>query len=179
MLYALRASLLAGFALATPAFAANHHHSNAAVLRGIDSTAWADPAPPPATGSGINGDWVRIAPIGAAEVVDVSFGTQWAVMMIDTGCSSMAIRREFSKMLIEAGEAVASSPTIVSLADGSERAVDTVTIFQVHIGSRIATNVRATVLDDPNAMQLLGMGALGQMGKFSLDIANSKLVFGG
>jgi hypothetical protein len=54
---------------------------------------------------------------------------------------------------------------------------DCIIIHQIALGTHVATNVRA-VINANDADMLLSLPALNQMGKFTIDIPNSRLVFG-
>jgi hypothetical protein len=54
---------------------------------------------------------------------------------------------------------------------------DCIIIHQIALGTHVATNVLA-VINANDADMLLSLPALNQMGKFTIDTANSQLVFG-
>jgi predicted aspartyl protease len=65
----------------------------------------------------------------------------------------------------------------VTMADGFEREEQTVIIDSVSIGSHVLHSVRGAVTPD-GADMLLGRPLLNQIGRFTIDSANHKLIFG-
>jgi hypothetical protein len=124
--------------------------------------------------------WVPIFTTSSNAVqLSVKFGSYTSARMtLDTGCSSMSVTRSMAGHLLRAGDATAAEPVDVVLADGKSHPEDQIVIARVDLGGgHVAYNVKSTVTED-GGMSLLGMAALNQMGKFTIDTAAGQLVFG-
>jgi len=122
-------------------------------------------------------DSVGIVNLGKAALAQVTLGAEPVVMQIDTGASDMLITESVAKTLTENGEADWSTDTTYQTADGHSAATRQVTIHDVRIGSHVLHNVVAFVAAD-NAYPLLPFSVLNQVGRFTIDTANNKLIFG-
>jgi clan AA aspartic protease (TIGR02281 family) len=131
-------------------------------------------APVPATG----GFTVPIVQNGTRAFVAVEIGNiQPAPMLIDTGCTSMTVSEAIAYDLLAHGEAEALPDQDVEYADGSHHAVRQLRIYQIHVGGRAITDVKAGVTPN-SADMLLGFPVLNQLGRFTIDTNNNKLIFG-
>lgn len=122
---------------------------------------------------------VPITYLGNTAYIDATLGSVTIVrMVIDTGATDMTVSRDYAEQLRARGEATVANSADVLLADGSHHQTDQIVIKTVKIGTRTVYNVKSWVMDDPKATMLLGMGVLGQFGKFTIDTAHSQLIFG-
>jgi predicted aspartyl protease len=108
--------------------------------------------------------------------VSAMIGSISAIMLIDTGASVASVNASVAQALVASGEAIEAGQGEVELAVGLTETVDCI-IRQIALGTHVATNVRAVINPNDDDM-LLSLPALNQMGKFTIDTANSQLVFG-
>ena len=104
-------------------------------------------------------------------------GSISAIMLIDTGASVASVNAWVAQALLASGEAEALGPAEMRLAGGQTVTEDCIIIHQIALGTHVATDLRAVVNTNDDEM-LLSLPALNQMGKFTIDTANSQLVFG-
>jgi hypothetical protein len=109
--------------------------------------------------------------------VSAMIGSISAIMLIDTGASVASVNASVAQALLASGEADALGTAELGLAGGQTVTEDCIIIHQIALGTHIATNVRAVINANDDDM-LLSLPALNQMGKFTIDTANSQLVFG-
>jgi predicted aspartyl protease len=109
--------------------------------------------------------------------VSAMIGSISAIMLIDTGASVASVNASVAQALLASGEADALGPAEIGLAGGQTVTEDSISIHQIALGTHVATDLRAVVNTNDDEM-LLSLPALNQMGKFTIDIANSLLVFG-
>ena len=141
-----------------------------AVAQGDDTTAYT-PAPV------LDRNAVPIFTDGRRAHVSAMIGSISATMLIDTGASVASVNASVAQALLASGEADALGPAELGLAGGQTVTEDCIIIHQIALGTHVATNVRA-VINANDADMLLSLPALNQMGKFTIDTANSQLVFG-
>ena len=141
-----------------------------AVAQGDDTLAYT-PAPV------VNPNAVPIFTDGRRAHVSAMIGSISATMLIDTGASVASVNASVAQALLASGEADALGPAELGLAGGQTVTEDCIIIHQIALGTHVATNVLA-VINANDADMLLSLPALNQMGKFTIDIANSLLVFG-
>lgn len=144
------------------------------VVTSQPAVAVAAPAPAPAV------DSVPITADGAHANVDVIIGEfDYRHFLIDTGADVMTVNPDVATSLIAGGYAVEAGAIPVKLADGSVSNERRILIDQIRIGRHTITNVAAAVNANNDGMNLLPFQVLNQMGKFTIDTANGKLIFGG
>ena len=141
-----------------------------AVAQGDDTPAYT-PAPV------VNPNAVPIFTDGTRAHVSAMIGSISATMLIDTGASVASVNASVAQALLASGEADALGPAELGLAGGQTVTEDCIIIHQIALGTHVATNVRAVINANDDDM-LLSLPALNQMGKFTIDTANSQLVFG-
>jgi len=122
---------------------------------------------------------VPIISDGNKAIVRVTLGGIEPVpMLIDTGSSGLAITETFAKDLVAHGDANEMPGTVdTTLANGSVEKNRIITIRQIAIGGHVLRDVEAMVGPDGSPL-LLGFPVLNQLGKFTIDTANSQLIFG-
>jgi clan AA aspartic protease (TIGR02281 family) len=98
-------------------------------------------------------------------------------MLVDTGSTSLTVNESIAHRLLARGLAREGQKETVTLADGSEREEQDIIIDTVTIGSHVLHDVVAGVSPD-GADMLLGLSALNTIGRFTIDGANHKLIFG-
>jgi hypothetical protein len=140
------------------------------VARGDDTPAYT-PAP------AVDPNAVPIFTDGRRAHVSAMIGSISATMLIDTGASVASVNAWVAQALLASGEAEALGPAEMRLAGGQTVTEDCIIIHQIALGTHVATNVRACINANDDDM-LLSLPALNQMGKFTIDTANSQLVFG-
>jgi len=97
-------------------------------------------------------------------------------MLVDSGCSDLAITEATADDLLAHGEARETEPMRVVLADSSTRSVRTLVIGTVSLDGHELHDVEASTV--PNgANMLLGIGTLKRFGRFSIDTSAGLLVF--
>jgi hypothetical protein len=141
-----------------------------AVAQGDDTPAYT-PAPV------VDPNAVPIFTDGTRAHVSAMIGSISATMLIDTGASVASVNASVAQALLASGEAIEAGQGEVRLAGGRTETVDCIIIRQIALGTHVATNVRAVINANDDDM-LLSLPALNQMGKFTIDTANSQLVFG-
>jgi clan AA aspartic protease (TIGR02281 family) len=98
-------------------------------------------------------------------------------VLLDTGATNLTVTEPLAERLLAQGFAHEGPGGTATLADGSEREGRTVIIDSVTIGSHVLRDVRAGVTPD-GADMLLGLPLLNQIGRFTIDSVNHKLIFG-
>ena len=141
-----------------------------AVAQGDDTPAYT-PAPV------VDPNAVPIFTDGTRAHVSAMIGSISATMLIDTGASVASVNASVAQALLASGEAIEAGQGEVGLAGGHTETEDCIIIRQIALGTHVATNVRAVINPNDDDM-LLSLPALNQMGKFTIDTANSQLVFG-
>lgn len=135
------------------------------------------PAPAPVV-TAQGGDVVGLVSNGNAAAVQVHFGAHDAMMLIDTGATTMSLTPDVANKLLQAGEAHYTGQTVqMTLANGATASEQEIVIDRVSIGSHSLANVRATITT-ADGMALLPFPVLNQMGKFTIDTRNGLLIFG-
>ena len=115
---------------------------------------------------------------GRSLFIDVDLGTSAYSFQLDTGASDMTVTETVAAGLIRDAHATSGSPETVTLADGSEHTVRSITINTVTVGTHRVSDVHATVSPD-SAPMLLGMGVLNRIGRFTVDAPSRQLTFDG
>jgi hypothetical protein len=130
-------------------------------------------APAPAPGS----DSVPIVVNNGSEAtVEVLLGQTTVGFTIETGAEVMSLPKIIADGLIADGSASEAGTTLIKVADGRVIEERRIIIDRVQIGVHVLRNIVATA---PNgAMLLLPFTILNQMGKFTIDTANHRLIFG-
>jgi hypothetical protein len=141
-----------------------------AVVQGDDAPAYT-PAPV------VDPNAVPIFTDGRRAHVLAMIGSISATMLIDTGASVASVNASVAQALLASGEAIETGQGEVGLAGGQTVTEDCIIIRQIALGTHVATNVPAVINANDDDM-LLSLPALNQMGKFTIDTANSQLVFG-
>jgi clan AA aspartic protease (TIGR02281 family) len=98
-------------------------------------------------------------------------------MLVDTGSTGLTVNESLAQRLLARGLAHEGPQGIAMLADGSQREFQSVIIDTVTIGSHVLHDVHAGVSPDGSDM-LLGLSVLNKIGRFTIDGANHKLIFG-
>ena len=98
-------------------------------------------------------------------------------VLLDTGATNLTVTEPLAQRLLAQGLAHAGPGATSTLADGSRHEGRTVVIDSVTIGSHVLRDVRAGVTPD-GADMLLGLPLLNQIGRFTIDTGNHKLIFG-
>jgi Aspartyl protease len=148
----------------------NPQGGDAAVAQGDDTPA-NTPAPV------VDPNAVPIFTDGTRAHVSAMIGSISATMLIDTGASVASVNASVAQALLASGEAIEAGQGAVGLAGGQTVTEDCIIIRQIALGTHVATNVPAVINANDDDM-LLSLPALNQMGKFTIDTANSQLVFG-
>ena len=152
-------------------------------MKGSDDkpTWWTDPAPAPQppVAQGSAHDSMPITLVGTKVIAPVILGGSLAVdMMIDTGCTDLAITQSIADQLLASGQATYGEDVEYTLADGSKHINKTLNIETVSIGGHVLHNVHAGIGEE-GGMLLLGFTVLQQISpKFSIDSAAGVLTFG-
>jgi predicted aspartyl protease len=113
--------------------------------------------------------------IGNAIHLSVVVGSTTTDMILDTGAEISSIPTALADSLIQSGEAHELQPMRMRMADGSSHMERIVSVHRMSIGSHVRTNVSVSVSD---GMTLLGLPVLNAIGKFTIDSANNRLIFG-
>jgi clan AA aspartic protease (TIGR02281 family) len=98
-------------------------------------------------------------------------------VLLDTGATNLTVTEPLAERLLAQGFAHEGPEVTVTLADGSERDGRTIIIDAVTIGSHVLRDIHAGVTPD-GAEMVLGLPVLNQIGRFTIDSANHKLIFG-
>ena len=98
-------------------------------------------------------------------------------MLIDTGANGMSVEKGLADALIAKREAHAIEPGEVLLADGQTVTEERIVIDTLSVGGRTLNNVPAGIVPD-GSMMLLPFPVLNQLGSFTIDTINNRLVFG-
>jgi len=122
-------------------------------------------------------DSVKIVNVDAAAYVPVEVGSQAVTMLVDTGATVMSLNESVADSLVAKGEAERTVDTTMTMADGHHATVHQIIVHDVKIGAHTLHNVRATITPE-NAEMLLPFPVLNQFGRFTIDSANNKLIFG-
>ena len=137
----------------------------------------AQPAPAPTVAAG-NQDAVPIMVDRERAFASVTLGSLGGViMLIDTGANVMTVAPQTADRLIARGEARDEGSAELILADGRRVTERLIVINKIQLGAHTLTDVEAAVTAD-KADELLPFSVLSRFGKFTLDIANRKLIFG-
>jgi clan AA aspartic protease (TIGR02281 family) len=142
----------------------------------------AAPAPAPApvampvTTASVD-DSVKIVNVDAAAYVPLEVGSQAVTMLLDTGATVMSLNESVADSLVAKGEAERTVDTTMTMADGHHATVHQIIVHDIKIGAHTLHNVRATITPE-NAEMLLPFPVLNQLGRFTIDSANNKLIFG-
>jgi hypothetical protein len=140
----------------------------------------ANSEPAPATVSAPAGeDSVGIISNGRAAVVEVAFGDAAPAvpMLIDTGATEMLVTNTLADELVAKGDAEATSDETYILANGQTDQARRIVIHKMRIGPHVLNKIVAGVVPDSAAM-LLPFPVLNLIGRFTIDTANNKLIFG-
>jgi predicted aspartyl protease len=152
-------------------------------IEGESPTIAAQPNPPsyssqaPAPSYG-NSFAVPMTADNAGLHIAVKLGPMTYGMIVDTGATLGSITEVIAESLVTSGLAEWGDSGTSVLADGSEHVQRSVIVHSVELGGRIAFNVQFSVQPNNNATMLLGMSALNQFGRFTVDGQNGRLVFG-
>lgn len=146
-------------------------------------TWWAEPVPvpqapaaPPVVASAHDSMPTTVA--GTRAIAPVILGSVAVDMMIDTGCTDLAITQAIADQLIAKGQATYGDDAEYTLADGSKHTNKTLDIATVTIGGHVLHNIHAGIGAD-GSMLLLGFTILQQISpKFSIDTVAGMLTFG-
>jgi hypothetical protein len=130
---------------------------------------------PNSTAAGYGDDVVPFVMIGNAIHLSVVVGNTTTDMILDTGAEISSIPTALADSLIASGDAHELQPMRMRMADGSSHWERTVSVHKMSIGSHVRTNVSVSVSD---GMTLLGLPVLNAIGKFTIDSANNRLIFG-
>ena len=87
----------------------------------------------------------------------------------------MALPNNIAKVLLEKNLAFRAGVSQSVLADGSTSDIEIIMIRTVTVNGHTLTNVETAVSPNSNAMVLFGLGALNQLGPYS--IVDGKIVF--
>jgi clan AA aspartic protease (TIGR02281 family) len=134
----------------------------------------ADPAPPAQSA----GDSLTLYPDHDARALYayIDIGPWPQRVLLDTGATSLTVTEPLAERLLAQGFAQEGPKATATLADGSAREGRTIIIDSVTIGSHVLRDVRAGVTPD-GADMLLGLPMLNQIGRFTIDSVNHKLIF--
>jgi hypothetical protein len=100
-------------------------------------------------------------------------------MLIDTGADGMSLSPAIADALIAAGDASEAGTEPVTFADGTTVIQRRIVINRVQVGQHVLHSVVATVNATNQGLMLLPFPILNEMGKFTIDTAKGKLIFGG
>lgn len=114
---------------------------------------------------------VRIVPV---EINDIKLD-----FIFDTGAGSIGISSAEALVLIRQG--TLSEEDIIGvqqyqIANGDIVEGTVVNLRKVKLGNRTLYNVRASVIDNPNAPLLLGQSALEQFGRITIDNVKNEII---
>jgi predicted aspartyl protease len=115
---------------------------------------------------------------GSKATVDVTLGSTIVNFTIDTGAEVMSLPKIIANGLVADGSASDVGTTSIKVADGRIIEERRIIIDRLQIGSHVLRNVVAIVPDNDDAMLLLPFTVLNQMGKFTIDTTNGRLIFG-
>ena len=99
-------------------------------------------------------DSVGIISLNNAVLVQLSVGSQPALMQIDTGASEMTISERVAKALLAKDEAVPTTDETYGMANGAKVAAKRVIIHDVRIGAHVLRDVTAGIVPDDATMLL-------------------------
>jgi clan AA aspartic protease (TIGR02281 family) len=124
-------------------------------------------------------DSVTLRSDGQSLLLDVGIGarTNWP-FVLDTGASEMTVTQSLADELVREGYAVRGEHETVTYADGKPHDVPTISVDAVMVGTHRVTDVHVSVSPDRSPM-LLGLGVLNRIGRFTVDVANHRLLFEG
>jgi hypothetical protein len=162
----------------------NSGHMLCVPLNTDKPTWWSDPPAPtapttPPVAQGSAHDSMPITVIGTKAIAPVILGGSLAVdMMIDTGCTDLAITPAIANQLLASHQATYGEDVEYTLADGSKHINKTLNIDTASIGGHVLHNVHAGIGED-GSMLLFGFTILQQISpKFSIDTVAGMLTFG-
>jgi predicted aspartyl protease len=98
-------------------------------------------------------------------------------MLIDTGATEMLVTNTLADELVAKGDAEATSDETYILANGQTDQARRIVIHKMRIGPHVLNKIVAGVVPDSAAM-LLPFPVLNLIGRFTIDTANNKLIFG-
>ena len=133
------------------------------------------PAPlPPMTGE----DSIGIISNGRSAMASITLGSQALMMTIDTGASDLQVPDDVADQLVASGDADDTHQTArFTLADNRQVDSRIIIIHRVQIGRHVLTNIRAST--GPAGHEgLIPFSVLNQAGRFTIDSAANKLIFG-
>lgn len=134
------------------------------------------PAPAPAPASPKIVVALRLNKTGW-QCADVVLGTNTPIsMIVDTGAAIGSVPQSVADNLISIGQATTIGKIISIFADGSEHPETVIDIGKLTIGGR--TIYHHTSIGPDGSDPLLGINALSQFGRFSLDTKNNQLILG-
>jgi predicted aspartyl protease len=136
-------------------------------------------APVSATGE----DSVRIISNGRKAMTWVTLGSRKVLLLIDTGATHMLVSPTVAGRLLAASQADEGRSVDVRLGNGRVVNERSILIHRVQVGRHVLSDVLATVAPDDGSLTGFGDGLLpftilNQIGRFTIDTANGKLVFG-
>jgi hypothetical protein len=141
-------------------------------------------APAPVAAAPRDDDSVPIVTNGRGALVMVGLGSSQVPMLIDTGAEMLQLSDSVSEDLIARGEATPVytadgrvAHETFSMADGHANSLRRLTVHTLTIGSHVLHEVPAAATLDDGSM-LLPFTVLNRIGKFTIDTANHKLIFG-
>ena len=121
-----------------------------------------------------NADTVPFTMFDGGMHVQVTLGNETIDMVVDTGAGISNIPIKLADRLIAAGQATEAEPMEFTMANNAKETNRTVIVKSIAIGSHTLSNVSVSA---SKGMTLLGLSALSQIGKFTIDAAASRLVF--
>ena len=136
-------------------------------------------AAPATVASRASEDSVGIVSNGRAAVVEVALGglASDVPMLIDTGATEMSVTNTLADELIIKGDAEATSDGTFILANGQTDQGRRIVIHTMRVGPHVLNDIVAVVVPD-SAEMLLPFPVLNLIGRFTIDTANNKLIFG-
>src|SRR5262249_14484529 len=109
-------------------------------------------------------------------MINVGLGDQVVTMVLDTGASSSQVTGTMAANLVRDGQARWDGMSRYRMADGSTTTARTIVIYEVKIGSHVARNVTASVVNSDTEM-LLGYDVVKTLGPTMIDHENKQLSF--
>ncbi len=113
-----------------------------------------------------------------AAFTSIMLGNQPAIVLVDTGATSMSVTTSVANQLVASGQATdLGNAGTTTNADGDKREARFISINTVIIAGHELHDIRAVVAPD-GADMLLGFSVLNRISsRFAIDAANSRLVF--
>ena len=111
---------------------------------------------------------------GEATKIDVLMGGLPLRMLLDTGATLSLISDEVASRLTREGNAERQKDGLFTMADGSQRRMPVILIYEVRIGRHLIRNVRAGVSAD---QILLAFPVVNGIAPFTIDTRAGELVF--